>query len=153
MQERSQLRHTSVGNGLAILFNPDRAAATLAVLRGTAAAELHPDTRARLAEWQDTRARVLRNLQDLDARYVPFPEALAMLDATEDLAACHRARTSERFELASFVASVRELLAAFDACLQAASQGRATIEDLRRVHRELVNGYDVRRIFPHHRGM
>jgi len=147
MLRRSQLRHTALDNGLAPLFEAHRKDGTQKVLTGEARSDEFPDTRLRLARWEQTRADVESNLQAFATAYTPFEEGLRALKTHmepgrwDDLATAHRARMRERLGIAGFVASVRAALSAFEEGLHAVAADRMTVDELSELHGVLVDVY------------
>lgn len=149
MRKRSELRHTSLDNGFAPLFEPHQREATKRVLTGEARPGEFSGTRERLDRWPTVRKSVEENLTGIEENYTPFADALNLLRERmppEDwakLAADHLARVRELFCIDSFVAGVRSAMSIFENGLQAVGNGSMSIERLGRMHAEMVDAYEI----------
>ena len=146
MEERSSLRHTSIGNGLAFLF--DKGRGTLAVLQGTASEHEYPRLREAIVRWRrTTRPAVLRNLEAFEREYTPFAEGLAILQANmpaeawKRLVVLHGRRVRALLGIRVFAVGVREAVERFDNGLKAVTEGTMTLDELRRLHSEVLDAY------------
>lgn len=147
MSTRSQLRHTALGNGFAPLFEPHQREATRRVLGGDAAPEEFSGIRERLQRWPVVRRAMEANLNAFAEEYTPFAEGLQALrprmpsEEWARLAACHRARACNLLNIESFIARVRTAMTAFEKGLQAAGEGKMSVEQAGRLHAEIMDAY------------
>lgn len=148
MKRRSQLRHTSMDNGLAFLFESGHRTGTLAVLQGTASQADYRKVRSALERWeQTTRPAVLKNLSDFEEAYSPFEEGLQTLRKRmvpgdwRKLSKLHYANVRRRLEINQFVDSVRTAVDRFDHVLESVRAGRIGLDSLKKMHIEMVDDY------------
>jgi hypothetical protein len=134
-------------NGFAPLFEPHQRDLTRRVLAGEAAPEEFLGIRERIQRWPAVRRDVEANLRSFEEDYTPFSDGLEMLrdrmafDDWAKLGVCHRARMRDLLQIDRFVAAARAALSAFEGGLQAVADGRMTVEELGRLHAEMVDAY------------
>lgn len=147
MLTRSQLRHTAMDNGFAPLFEPHQREATRRVLAGEAGLAEFAGIRARLERWPAVRRDVEANLKSFEEDYTPLVDGLEPLRArmaSEDwvsLDASHRTRARDLLRINRFVASVRMAMLAFEEGLRDLGDGKMSVEELGRLHAEMVDAY------------
>ena len=136
-----------MGNGFAPLFEPHQREATRRVLSHEAAGEDFSGIRERLERWPAVRRAVEANLSAFEKNYTPFAYGLEMLHfrmASADwatLAACHRERARDLLSLQKFVGRVRSAMVAFEKGLQAVGDGKMSMDELARLHAEMMDAY------------
>lgn len=149
MGKRSELCHTSIDNGLGLLFELHQREATRRVLTGEASQGEFSVTRTRLDRWCAVRRDAESNLRAFEEDYTPFIRGLEALhhvlppDKWAKLAACHRARVCELLHIDIFVAEARSAISAFEHGLRAVGDNMMTLEQLSRLHAELVDAYRI----------
>lgn len=148
MQRRSELRHTAMDNGLAFLFDANRVEGTRSVLSGTARKHDYTEIRTALERWRrTTRPAVEGNLKAFENEYSPLWAGLDDLRTRMSdndwrrLAIRHLAEVHAREGIPAFVARVHSVMSRFDEGLEAVADGRMTVEELGRIHAEMVDAY------------
>lgn len=149
MLTRSQLRHTSIGNGFAPLFEPSLREATRKVLMDEAGSDEYLGIREKLDRWPAVRREVEANLRGFAEDYTPFFEGLETLRAKMKpevwmkVSSCHRRRVRELQRLDKFVAAVTLALVGFEEGLRDARKGVMSMEKLSDLHEELMDAYRI----------
>jgi hypothetical protein len=147
MSMRSQLRHTAMGNGFAPLFEPHQREATRRVLTGDAAPDEFSGIRERLERWPAVSRAVEANLRAFEEGYTPFVDGLEVLrhklgsEHWASLAASHGTRARDLLDIDRFVVEVRSAMSAFEKGLQAVGDGKMSVEQVGRLHAEMMDAY------------